>query len=296
MKSKRVFYILFIVLMSSISMASLLYAYPYGRIGRSGKQGATCSSCHFGPNTPTLELSGPTEIMAGDTVDFILTVDRNSDTETVTTAGFNIAIDAGTLLGKNEIPVECRDPSQGIPEHSNKTCISLVDGLTEIGHAQPTLLDNGKVSFSFSYIAPDTPGTVVFYGAGVAATSGAGAFSDKIHAGNTTFTMTITSAGTELPPTPAIKSNFNLFASTEYMFDGGQSVDDDGTIVKYLWSFGDETFAEGQMATHTYDSAGEYTVLLDVEDNDGNRRTTTSTITVEESVEVQSVLLPFVGR
>lgn len=191
MKAKRIFYILFIVLISSVSMASMLYAYPHGRIGRSGKQGATCSACHFGTETPELTLNRPTRIFVGQTVDLSFMVDRNSDTETVTTAGFNLAVSDGTLLGKGETPEECRDPSQGPPSHSNKTCITIVDGFTEMSHARPASLVNGQATFDMRYTAPITTGMVTIYGSGVAATAGAGAFSTTIHGTNDTYTIEV---------------------------------------------------------------------------------------------------------
>jgi hypothetical protein len=57
-------------------------------------------------------------------------------------------------------------------------------------------------------------------------------------------------------------------------FDAGSSSDDDGTIVLYEWDFDYDgsTFnvdATGVTATHTYLTAGTYTVMLRVTDNDG---------------------------
>lgn len=173
-------------------MASMLYAYPHGRIGRSGKQGATCSACHFGTETPELTLNHPERIFVGQTVDLSFVVDRNSDTETVTMAGFNLAVSEGTLLGKGETPEECRDPSQGPPSNSNKTCITVVEGLNEMSHARPASLLNGQATFDMRYMAPITAsGTITIYGSGVAATAGAGAFNTDIHVANDTYTIEI---------------------------------------------------------------------------------------------------------
>lgn len=191
MKPKRFLYITFIVLLSGFSMTSLLYAYPYGRTGRSGKQGATCNVCHFGTETPDLSLSGPYTILAGETVDFSFIVDRNSDTATVNTAGFNLAVEAGTLLGKDETPEVCRDPADGPPTHTNKTCITVVDGLNEIAHARPAVLVDGKATFNLRYTAPITPGIIKFYGAGVAAVEGAGAHNNQVHVSSEVFQIRI---------------------------------------------------------------------------------------------------------
>jgi PKD repeat protein len=52
-------------------------------------------------------------------------------------------------------------------------------------------------------------------------------------------------------------------------FDGGGSSDSDGTIVSYLWDFGDGATGSGVTAQHTYSQASTYTVSLTVTDNAG---------------------------
>jgi len=77
-------------------------------------------------------------------------------------------------------------------------------------------------------------------------------------------------------------------------FDGSASCDPDGTIVSYLWSFGDGGIASGVTATHVYVAGGIYTVALTVIDNEGLDFTATANVTVarttlEVSVEVGSI-------
>jgi len=53
-------------------------------------------------------------------------------------------------------------------------------------------------------------------------------------------------------------------------FDASSSFDPDGgAIVLYEWDFGDETFDEGQIVTHTFDTAVSYSVTLTVTDDEG---------------------------
>jgi len=77
-------------------------------------------------------------------------------------------------------------------------------------------------------------------------------------------------------------------------FDGSASYDPDGTIVGYLWSFGDGDTASGVTASHVYAAGGTYTVALTVIDNEGLDFTATANVTVarttlEVSVEVGSI-------
>jgi len=51
--------------------------------------------------------------------------------------------------------------------------------------------------------------------------------------------------------------------------DGSSSVDPDGTIASYAWTFADGGTATGPTATHTYAAAGTYDVTLTVTDNEG---------------------------
>ena len=52
-------------------------------------------------------------------------------------------------------------------------------------------------------------------------------------------------------------------------FNASMSIDPDGTIISYLWNFGDGTNASGMTVDHAYTENGNYTVTLTVTDNDG---------------------------
>ncbi len=57
--------------------------------------------------------------------------------------------------------------------------------------------------------------------------------------------------------------------TSTFYFDALQSYDPDGEIISYVWDFGDGITGEGEMAKHSYASAGTYNVTLTVTDNDG---------------------------
>ncbi|MEW6069114.1 MAG: PKD domain-containing protein, partial [Candidatus Thermoplasmatota archaeon] len=58
------------------------------------------------------------------------------------------------------------------------------------------------------------------------------------------------------------------------------STDSDGSIISWLWNFGDGNASTAQNPTHRYPLPGSYTVKLTVTDDDGANDTCTRTITV----------------
>jgi PKD repeat protein len=62
-------------------------------------------------------------------------------------------------------------------------------------------------------------------------------------------------------------------------FDASASSDPDGTITTYAWDFGDGGTANEVTANHTYASAGTYTVILTVTDNEDATDTDTQYVT-----------------
>lgn len=81
------------------------------------------------------------------------------------------------------------------------------------------------------------------------------------------------------PVAAFVKSISNLIVT----FNGSSSNDADGSIVSYLWNFGDSITATGPTATHTYASPGTYSVSLTVTDNQGATNTSTQSVTVASS-------------
>jgi len=63
-------------------------------------------------------------------------------------------------------------------------------------------------------------------------------------------------------------------------FNGTGSVDSDGTIVAYTWSFGDGMTSSGSSTSHAYAAAGAYTATLTVQDNSGATASTTRPVVV----------------
>jgi PKD repeat protein len=94
---------------------------------------------------------------------------------------------------------------------------------------------------------------------------------DEAETGTDTVAVTVTQK-TYDPPVANAGSNQGGFEGDTLTFNGADSYDPDGgDIVAYSWDFdGDGTEdAAGDTATHTFDNAGTYNVILTVEDDEG---------------------------
>jgi PKD repeat protein len=86
------------------------------------------------------------------------------------------------------------------------------------------------------------------------------------------------------PPTATFSMDpHNPVVGQTIEFNASASVDPDGTIVTYVWDFGDETSSKEEVPTitHSYTVAGKYTVKLKVVDDHGISRSNTTTLTVD---------------
>ncbi len=76
--------------------------------------------------------------------------------------------------------------------------------------------------------------------------------------------------GTNEPPNvEAVVTTFNATVGQTITFDASASNDPDGTIVSYLWEFGDGATSDQPLVDHAYASPGTYTVVVTVTDDDG---------------------------
>ncbi|MBE3121160.1 MAG: PKD domain-containing protein [Thermoplasmata archaeon] len=63
-------------------------------------------------------------------------------------------------------------------------------------------------------------------------------------------------------------------------YDASVSSDTDGSIISYLWDFGDTEYGNGIVVNHTYAGYATYAVTLTVTDDDGNQNSLTVPISV----------------
>jgi len=85
------------------------------------------------------------------------------------------------------------------------------------------------------------------------------------------------------PPPPPLSASFTFKPSSP---DAGQAVSFIGSAsggvspYSYSWSFGDGGTASGSLVSHTFQSAGTYTVILTIKDSAGQIAKSSQTITV----------------
>ena len=72
-------------------------------------------------------------------------------------------------------------------------------------------------------------------------------------------------------------------ASLTCDFDASGSYDPDGSIVSYEWNFGDGNSGSGVAPSHTYATAGTFTVVLTVTDNESATGTDSQDVSVSDT-------------
>lgn len=98
-----------------------------------------------------------------------------------------------------------------------------------------------------------------------------------------------TPSNNSAPTAAFITSTQSGVAPLAVNFDASSSSDSDGSISSYAWTFGDGNSATGVTSSHTYVSAGSFTVSLTVTDNGGATNTTTKTVAVTQGSSSSSI-------
>lgn len=240
------------------------FANQLGAVGYSGKQGETCNKCHSGGGAPTVTLTGPSSLQAGQTGSYTLTVTGGAGVR----AGMNVAADVADAV------------LQGVG--SETTAFS-----NEVHHASPKGFSGGKATFVFTLVAPPYSGAVKLFGAGNSCNGNGGDSGDR--AGTTTFTISVT-GGTTAPriATAPSASPENVAGATTRVSVLGA---DDGpeSALTYTWSVssgpGTATFSPNgtnaaKQSTATFSRAGSYVLQVQAKDAQGQAAASTVSVTV----------------
>jgi chitodextrinase len=104
-----------------------------------------------------------------------------------------------------------------------------------------------------------------------------------------TLTVMISQFGSEgFPPVGMFHIPANASVNHSMVFDASGSFDPDGTIVSYVWDFGDGITGVGAIVVHTYESPGEYTVTLTVTDNAGLNYNYSQVVSITDSSQAST--------
>ena len=178
--------------------------------------------------------------------------------------------------------------------------VSAVAGPSTTAHATPSVEVAADDSFVVSYWSDKSagnagwtlPGSVTgrqsSLGSGSGQITAAAGDSGPLDAGSwpgATATSSVSSAksiewSVVIPsgvPTAAATAACTGLSCT---FDGSSSVDPDGSITSWAWTFGDGATGTGVDPAHTYAAAGTYDVTLTVTDDRGSTDSVTTQVTV----------------
>ncbi|AKJ00997.1 uncharacterized protein (TIGR03382 family) [Archangium gephyra] len=132
--------------LSACLLSAPALANSAGVINGAGKPGSmnVCSNCHTQAAVPTVTLTGPSSLAAGETGQYKLTITGGPGLK----GGFNVAVD-NTAASLDFVA------GTGIKKQSN-----------ELTHTAPKPAAAGAITFDFSLVAPPSAGTVKIFAAG----------------------------------------------------------------------------------------------------------------------------------
>jgi PKD repeat protein len=114
---------------------------------------------------------------------------------------------------------------------------------------------------------------------------------DNLTASGSTTANISDGSGTQ-PPVADAGGPYAGSTGAAILFDGSASMDPDGTITAYEWSFGDGSLGTAARPSHAYAAAGRYTVTLTVTDNSSRQATASTTAIVTDAPNAMPVANP----
>ncbi len=85
------------------------------------------------------------------------------------------------------------------------------------------------------------------------------------------------------PPVAVVTgSATSALTSVSLTFNSTGTYDPDGTIVAYSWNYGDRSTASGSTTSHSFTTAGTYTVTLTVTDNSGSTASASLAVVIQD--------------
>jgi len=127
-----------------------------GVTGQSGKDGATCITCHKGGAVTTVEFEGPTTLAPGATGHYTFVIQGGA----AKTGGLDIAVD--------NAEASLQADGSGMKKLG-----------AELTHSAPQPFNAGELRFDFSLVAPAEDVTLTLFGAGNSSNADLGPDGDK---------------------------------------------------------------------------------------------------------------------
>ncbi|TPN87770.1 PKD domain-containing protein [Aquimarina algicola] len=109
---------------------------------------------------------------------------------------------------------------------------------------------------------------------------------------STSIIITVTDPN-QPPVADFIADKITGTAPLQVNFDASGSSDPKGNTLTYSWDFGDATTGTGETTTHTFDTIGEYIVILTVDNGQGGTATKTLTIEVVDQLPASDIVLTY---
>lgn len=189
--------------------------------------------------------------------------------------GAGASISEGVTVGENEAPVPAFTFSPSQPRVGDVIVFNASESQDPDGRILDYQWSMGNGAFR--------EGKTITY-----AYAGAGTFSVILtvtdDGGETAVLVKeITITGNTLPVADFSFSPLTPGIDQQVVFDGAPSTDEDGNIISYEWNFGDGRTGTGPTVSHSFRQAGQFQVVLEIQDNNGGRAFAQKTVTVADN-------------
>ena len=117
---------------------------------------------------------------------------------------------------------------------------------------------------------------------------------DFANANPRSATIRVVPSGVIVPPRGSVTATFTVTPAADnepVVFNATQSTSTTGTIVQWLWNFGDGSTGSGEIVQHAYRNPGTFPVTLTVIDSIGASNSTTQNVTIGQGALPTAVIL-----
>ncbi len=198
---------------------------------------------------------------------------------TVTDAGGAIDTDTVVITVNNLVPVlinVAADPGAVKAGETSAITVSATDVAADIPDLRYSFDCGGDGNFE---VGPQAASSTTCTFSGGQDSVSVGVEVDDQDGGVIRSSVTVTVAVNKSPTADA-GGNQTVVEGETVLFDGTDSVDEDGNIIRYEWNFGDNTTGDGVTTTHVYADNGSFNVQLRVFDEEEATGDATAEVTV----------------